>query len=145
MDFIGNIEAKIDAKGRLFLPSVYRKSLSEDDNELVLKRDVFSPCLVVFTHKAWEEEVRTLSERLNRWNRVEAQLLRRYFSDVETVQMDSSWRFGVSKSLREYAGIQKDVRFIGMRNRIELWSEEMYRDSLIPDEEYAAKIEEILG
>ena len=46
MRFLGNIEAKTDAKGRAFLPSVFRKVLQASGEEnLVLRRDVFQPCL----------------------------------------------------------------------------------------------------
>ena len=145
MDFIGTSTAKLDVKGRVFLPSAFRRLLPAGDDTLVLKRDVHAQCLIVFPREEWESEVRMLTERLNRWNRTEAQIMRQYFADIDVVQMDGSGRFGVSKSLREFAGIQKDVRFIGMGNRIELWSEETYRASLIPADEYAAKIEEIWG
>ena len=56
MRFLGNIEAKMDAKGRAFLPAVFRKILqaggsgtADADNSLrlVLRKDVFQPCLVL--------------------------------------------------------------------------------------------------
>ena len=40
--FLGNIEAKTDAKGRIFLPAVFRKQLQAAGEErLVLRKDVF--------------------------------------------------------------------------------------------------------
>ena len=48
MRFLGNIEAKIDAKGRAFLPAVFRKVLqTSGDENLVLRKDVFEDCLVL--------------------------------------------------------------------------------------------------
>ena len=48
MRFLGNIEAKIDAKGRAFLPATFRKVLqTEKEERLVLRKDVFQPCLVL--------------------------------------------------------------------------------------------------
>ena len=44
MRFLGNIEAKIDAKGRVFLPATFRKVLQAGGEEnLVLRKDVFQP------------------------------------------------------------------------------------------------------
>ena len=43
MRFLGNIEAKMDAKGRAFLPAVFRKMLQVSGEErLVLRKDIFS-------------------------------------------------------------------------------------------------------
>ena len=49
MRFLGNIEAKIDAKGRIFLPSAFRKVLQvSGEDTLVLRKHVFQPCLVLY-------------------------------------------------------------------------------------------------
>ena len=49
MRFLGNIEAKTDAKGRAFLPANFRKILQVSGEEkLVLRKDVFQPCLVIY-------------------------------------------------------------------------------------------------
>ena len=46
MRFVGTIDAKLDVKGRVFLPSDFRKQLAGSDQQLVLKRDAYQPCLV---------------------------------------------------------------------------------------------------
>ena len=49
MRFLGNIEAKMDTKGRAFLPATFRKVLQGGgDERLVLRKDVFQPCLVLY-------------------------------------------------------------------------------------------------
>ena len=49
MRFLGNIEAKVDEKGRVFLPSAFRKVLdTAAEDGLVLRKDVFQPCLVLY-------------------------------------------------------------------------------------------------
>ena len=46
--FLGNFEAKADAKGRIFVPAVFRKLLqSQDETWLVLRKDIFQDCLVL--------------------------------------------------------------------------------------------------
>ena len=57
MRFIGNIEAKVDAKGRVFLPAVFRKELPGDDTAtLMLRKDLFQDCLVLYPESIWNEE-----------------------------------------------------------------------------------------
>ena len=49
MRFTGTIEAKADAKGRVFFPAMFRKVLaSAGEEQLVLSRDAFQPCLVLY-------------------------------------------------------------------------------------------------
>ena len=70
MRFLGNIEVRVDVKGRVFLPSVFRKILQASGNEgLVLRKDVFQPCLVLYPENVWNAQMDELRSRLNRWNR----------------------------------------------------------------------------
>ena len=84
MRFLGNIEAKIDAKGRVFLPATFRKVLQAGGEEnLVLRKDVFQPCLVLYPESIWNEQMDELRSRLNRWNRAHLQTVReRRGSDI---------------------------------------------------------------
>ena len=69
MRFLGNIEAKTDAKGRAFLPASFRKILQVSGEEnLVLRKDVFQPCLVVYPESVWNELLDQLRKKLNRRN-----------------------------------------------------------------------------
>ena len=83
MRFTGSIEAKLDAKGRVFFPSDFRRKLAEPDTILVLKRDIYQPCLVIYPYSVWEAEVETLRQRLNRWDARQAMLFRQFLADVE--------------------------------------------------------------
>ena len=77
MRFLGNIEAKTDAKGRVFLPSVFRKVLQVSGEEsLVLRKDVFQPCLVLYPQSVWNAQLDELRTRLNKWNPEHQQMLR---------------------------------------------------------------------
>ena len=47
MRFIGSAEAKIDAKGRAFLPASFRRVLqASGEAGLVMSKDIFQPCAV---------------------------------------------------------------------------------------------------
>lgn len=49
MRFLGTIDSKTDAKGRVFLLASFRKVLSTAGAErLVLRKDIFQPCLVLY-------------------------------------------------------------------------------------------------
>ena len=58
MRFLGNIEAKIDSKGRVFLPAAFRKELqSAGEESLVVRKDVFQPCLVLYPESVWNRQM----------------------------------------------------------------------------------------
>ena len=70
MRFLGNIEAKTDAKGRVFLPATFRKVLQASGQEaLIMRKDVFQDCLKLYPESVWNEQMDLLRGRLNRYNR----------------------------------------------------------------------------
>lgn len=122
MRFLGNIEAKTDAKGRAFLPAVFRRMLPvADEGVLVLRRDVFQRCLVLYPEAVWNAQTDALRARLSRWNAAHQQLFRQFVSEAETVTLDSNGRFLISRRLMQAVGIEQDIRFIGMDDTIEIW------------------------
>ena len=119
MRFLGNIEAKIDAKGRVFLPATFRKVLQAGGEEnLVLRKDVFQPCLVLYPESVWNEQMDELRSRLNRWNREHQRIFRQFVSDVEAISLDGNGRFLIPKRYVDMAAISGQVKFIGMGDSI---------------------------
>ena len=98
MRFLGNIEAKTDAKGRVFLPAAFRKVLQSLGSEpLVLRKDVFQSCLVLYPEQVWNEQMDLLRQRLSRWNQQHQLIFRQFVSDVEIVVLDGNGRFLIPK------------------------------------------------
>ena len=125
MRFVGNIEAKTDSKGRAFLPAQFRKVLQGNGEErIVMKRDVFQKCLVLYPESVWNKRIDELNSRLSVWNGKHQMLMRQFMSCVEVLSLDSSGRFLISGLYRKMANISQNVRFVGMGDVIEVWSEE---------------------
>ncbi len=154
MRFLGNIEAKMDAKGRAFLPAVFRKMLLSDGNgtvnadhslRLVLRKDVFQPCLVLYPESVWNEQMDALRQRLNRWNKQHQQVFRQFVSEVEVVTLDGNGRFLVPKRYLRMADIEQDVKFVGMGDTIEIWSCQQAEANQMGPEEFGETLEELMG
>ena len=91
--FLGNIEAKTDAKGRVFIPAAFRKQLQAASEEsLVLRKDVFQDCLVLYPESVWFRTQEELRRRLNRWNARQQAVFRQFVSDAEVVVPDGNGR-----------------------------------------------------
>lgn len=141
--FVGSIDAKLDEKGRAFFPAAFRKQIGDTEQEFVLRRDVYQPCLVIFPNLAWQAEVEALRSRLNRWNPEHAMLLRQYLAAAEVFKLDANGRFLLPRHLLSAAGIERDVTFVGADDRIELWSKRT--TGFLEPETYAKLAEGVLG
>ena len=146
MRFLGDIEAKTDVKGRAFLPAVFRKVLQASGSEtLILRKDIFQPCLVLYPESVWNEQQDTLRRRLNRYNAQHQQIFRQFVSEVELVTLDGNGRFLIPKRYLQMAGIQQDVKFIGMDDTIEIWANDKVEATKMSSEEFGKALENIMG
>lgn len=125
MRFIGDYPAKADAKGRVFLPAAFRRILdAEGESGLVLRNDVFQHCLVLYPESVWNAQLTGLKSTLNPWNSQHQMLLRQFVADAEPIELDAQGRLLISKRKLQYAGIEGDVRFLAIDDRIEIWSKQ---------------------
>ena len=123
MRFTGNIDAKVDEKGRVFVPSSFRKILLRGESQgLILRRDVFQRCLVLFPQEVWDEQVNAITARTNMFDRQGRDALRRFVAGAESITLDSGGRMLIPRRYLEESGIQNEVRFIGVDNTIEIWN-----------------------
>ena len=146
MRFLGNILAKTDAKGRAFLPAVFRKVLQASGEEnLVLRKDVFQSCLVLYPESVWNERLDMLKGQLRQWKPVHQQMFRQFVSEAEVVTLYGNGRFLISKRLQRVAGISQDIQFIGMDDTIEIWSPQDLQQTLRSEEEFSKEFENIMN
>ena len=146
MRFLGNSEAKTDAKGRVFLPATFRKQLQAvAEGCLIMRKDTYQDCLVLYPESAWNEQMNELRERLNRWNPKHQMIFRQFVSDLEIITLDANGRFLIPKRYLKLAHIEQEVRFIGMDNTIEIWSKETADKPFMAPEEFEKGLEEIMG
>lgn len=145
MRFLGNIEAKADAKGRAFLPATFRKVLQTGGEErLVLRKDVFQTCLVLYPESVWNEQMDSMRQRLNRWNKTQQQVFRQFVSDVELVSLDGNGRFLIPKRFQRMANIEQEIRFIGMGDTIEIWSNNEAEQQKMSAEDFGNALEKLM-
>lgn len=143
---MGDYTAKTDAKGRVFLPAPLRKVLEREGEErLVLRPDVFKPCLVLYPESLWNDILDKMRNRLNRWNARHQEILRQFVAVAEVVELDGNGRFLLNKRKMQYAGITADVVFLSVDDRIELWDKDRYESQLLPPEELGQMLSEVLG
>lgn len=116
---IGEFQHNIDAKGRVIVPARFR----EDLGETFYVAKGLDRCLFVFPPAEWAR----LQARICAMPISKARKLQRFFfSGAAEVVPDKQGRVLIPQPLREYAGLVKDVTFIGAASRAELWNTERW-------------------
>ena len=127
--FLGKIDAKLDAKGRVFVPSVFRKVLSEEERErVVVRMEADEKYLVVYPESVWNRQVVELQSKLNEWDPEDQMLLMQFVGDAEVLEFDAQGRVLLPKRLQTRMGLEGEVVFVGMVDKIAMWSKSMYEE-----------------
>lgn len=128
--FFGETAINLDAKGRLAIPTRYRELIDEQcAGRLVLSYSAFdSGALWLFPEQEWKR-VRDDVMRLSTSNPSHRAMQRRVVGSASPVEPDGSGRILIPQTLRQVAGLEKHVVFLGMGNKFEIWSEETLNQS----------------
>lgn len=122
--FMGEYSHTIDTKGRLIIPSRFREELGET---FVVTKGL-DGCLFVFSDEEWRAfEIKLKSLPLT--NKNARQFARFFVAGATPCELDKQGRILLPATLREFAGLEKDVVLTGMLNRIEIWSKEKWNEN----------------
>jgi MraZ protein len=145
IQLLGEFDCKLDAKGRLMVPSSLKKQLPSVEQEgLVINRG-FEKHLVIYPKKVWEGIVAELS-KLNQYEKKTREFIRFFTRGASELTLDASGRVLLPKSLLEFAGINGEVVLACQFDKIEVWAKDAY-DSLLDNEpeNFANLAEEVMG
>jgi MraZ protein len=147
VQLLGEFDCKLDAKGRLMVPSSLKKQLPDVEREgLVINRG-FEKHLVIYPKKVWERKVEELS-KLNQYEEKSRQFIRLFTRGATELSLDATGRVNLPKSLLESVGISNNTELVlaCQFDKIEVWSKTAYE--AIFDEDpasFAALAEEVMG
>ncbi len=144
--FVGEYNCKLDSKSRTIFPSALKRQLPADQQQqFVLKRDIYENCLLLYPISEWNHQVKMLKKRLNPFNRKHSEFLREYYRGTAEIVLDNSNRILFPKRLLEYIGAEKELVFAGQDGKIEIWAKSNYDKSQRTHSDFASLAEEILG
>lgn len=127
--FMGEYQHTIDPKGRLILPAKFRESLGVT----FIATKGLDNCLFVYALDEWA----MLENKLKQLPLAKPEaraFVRFFFAGAAELECDKQGRILLPTNLREYAQLDKDVTVIGVSNRVEIWSSQVWS-------EYNMKIE----
>ncbi len=124
--FMGQYGHNIDSKGRTIIPSKYREGLGDT---FVITRGL-DGCLFLYPMPEWEKFVDKLQQLPS--SQKTRKIQRQFLSKAMEVSLDKQGRILV---LRASAGLEKEVVFAGMMNRVEVWDKERFAAEELEEEE----------
>jgi MraZ protein len=128
--FFGNFQHTIDAKGRTSLPVKFRDALSTGgESRIVLTQYPYWRALQALPHTVWKE----LEAKVMATSPLDALAQRnvlRFYSSAHEVDLDVHGRVLVPPALRAFAGLQKDVVWVGMGRTIQLFDRALYEEQM---------------
>ncbi|MCL6294144.1 division/cell wall cluster transcriptional repressor MraZ [Jejuia spongiicola] len=143
---IGTYDCKVDAKGRLMMPSGMKKQLvSIIEDGFVLRRSVFQPCLELYPMSEWQTVMQKVN-KLNRFKKKNNDFIRRFNAGARMVDIDGSGRLLIPKDLIGFAGISKNIVISPAVNIIEIWDKDRYEQAIDDAAiDFADLAEEVMG
>jgi MraZ protein len=139
----GNIEGKLDSKGRAFLPATFRHQLGEE-NVFYLRKDLFEDCLVLYPAKTWENIVSELRQRLSPWVRQEDQIFRQFVAEADRIELEDNGRMLLPKRHLTNLNFQGGIKFIGKFTTIEIWPSNKIEETFMDAEDFAIELEKLM-
>lgn len=121
--FRGINNLNIDDKGRMTIPTRYRKDLDlTADGKFILTIDTDERCLLLYALEDWEEIEKKL-EKLPSFNATTRRIQRLLIGYATEVNLDNNGRILLPQVLREYAMLDRQIILVGQGKKFEIWSE----------------------
>jgi MraZ protein len=135
--FMGEYHHSIDVKGRMIVPSKFRDDLGD---MFIITRGL-DQCLFGYPLSEWaliEEKLKGLP-----LTKKDARAFTRFFfSGATESELDKQGRINIPAPLLQYAKLEKECVVLGVSNRIEIWSKQIWEDYFSQSEESFAEIAE---
>lgn len=134
--FKGHYQYKVDEKGRVPLPPMFRRQLKEG---LVLAKGPGEKCIDVYPAREWKRVSDKLAEAPLSGMALR-RLIRFTHGNAYDASFDGQGRIKLPDTLRTYAGIGDAVIVVGANTRIEIWSEDAWKAEQTAADDQASQI-----
>ena len=139
MGLLGNLEHKLDAKGRLVIPACFREELGS----LVVATTIDKSCISLYSERNWEEVVSRLNE-INTQSKNGANTQRRILANSYKQDIDSMGRMLIPETLRRDTNIVQDVCVNGNNKKLEIWDSARWKQFMSASEKLISNINKLI-
>lgn len=122
--FMDTIINKVDAKGRVSLPSDYRAIVKELSTEIVCYRSLTAPCIEGCTEELLDKLATDIENATDFFSETQDNLTNLIFGDARRFTFDSTGRIMLTEKLLKHAGIGDTAVFVGKGRKFQIWNPE---------------------
>jgi MraZ protein len=127
--FRGNALAKVDEKGRLKLPAMFRQVIEAKYGTEFFVTSLRGECVLVYPMEVWER----IEEKLARLSQFEPPVIKfknavNYFG--QGACLDNQGRILIHPHLRKLAATEDDVAVLGHQDHLEVWNRAAFEERL---------------
>jgi MraZ protein len=133
---LGEFVQRLDAKNRVTLPAKFRPTFA--DGVVVTKG--LDGCLNVFNREGWESFAAARLAQLDPFNKESRRVSRFVYAGASETELDAQGRVNLPQTLLQHAGLTKDIVVAGVRDRLEIWDLDAWKQQL---EELEGSMEDV--
>ena len=122
--FMDTITNKVDAKGRVSLPSDYRAIVKELSTEIVCYRSLSAPCIEGCLEDTLDKLATEIENSTDFFSETQDNLTNLIFGDAKRFPFDSTGRIVLTDKLLQHAGITDAAVFVGKGRKFQIWNPE---------------------
>ena len=126
--FMDTIINKVDAKGRVSLPSDYRAIVKELSTEIVCYRSLTAPCIEGCTEELLDKLATDIENATDFFSETQDNLTNLIFGDARRFTFDSTGRIMLTEKLLKHAGIGDTAVFVGKGRKFQIWNPENWEE-----------------
>ena len=137
---IGQYTSKLTDKERIAVPKRIRQELGE---ELIIAK-WYENCLVLVSYEAWHKLIKRLTKGIELITAPVRDIDRFIMGSAFEIRLDNQGRFILPEVLKTYSGINNEVTFVGLGDRVEIWPSDKWRNfEEVSEKKASAAIEKI--
>lgn len=121
---LGTFNHQLDQKNRFRIPAKFKSSLG--DNIIITKGT--GKCLFLFSPSDLETAVFEKAKSISLFDETAQKSLRLLMGSAHEAEVDNQGRMLLPASLKDHAEITKNIVFVGVGNRVEIWAEENWNN-----------------
>lgn len=120
--FMGEFYGRIDEKGRITIPTKLRYDLG---NDFIITRGL-DGCIFIYPKTEWTTIIQKYKELPN--TKDTRTFMRTFLSCATETNLDKQGRVNITQPLVDWASLNKDIVVIGVNERLEIWSKEVWEN-----------------
>jgi MraZ protein len=127
--FTGRYDHTIDRKGRVAIPAKFREVIAREYDNEPLSITNLEKCLLLVPQREWARTQERASQ-IPLSNAEAQDWLRFFVSGAVECPIDRQGRILIPPTLREHAGLDRQVIFAAMLTRFEIWDKSRFQQEL---------------